>query len=276
LSAFSNPNDRSERHRQQHERVSAILANQPTTNVWKLNVSGNEGIGDAGMIHLHLLPDSVTYLGLGLCGLTPIGIKRLCKFLKTNKSITAMVMRGNRMGSEGVKHVADMMKVNNTISYLGISSCQISAADCCPLSEGLALNTGLREFYIGDEDRLTDGHVQNLCPGLARNKGLETIGLFCPPGSITETGVGRLEKVLRTNVYLKSVTIGRGNCIPTGPRTIWNKMMYWLYLNKSNRKLIQDCTPTQWRDAIIHSAEAGNPDAIFMFLTNKPDLCTAV
>ena len=30
-------------------------------------------------------------------------------------------------------------------------------------------------------------------------------------------------------------------------------------------------TQTQWGDDIIQSSEAGNPDVIFMFLTNKPE-----
>ena len=60
-----------------------------------------------------------------------------------------MHMELNRIGEdEAFKHVADMMKVNNTISFLGISSFQISAAFCCHLSEGLALNTGLRNFVL--------------------------------------------------------------------------------------------------------------------------------
>jgi hypothetical protein len=189
-----------------------------------------------------------------------------------------MRMNGNQTGSEGVKDVAVMMKVNNTLRELSIQSCHIGASDCFYLSEGLALNTGLREFAIGNShgnhDNVTDEYIRNLCPGLAVNKGLETLNLCSSfnHDSITETGLCYLEKVLRTNVYLKSVIIGPGK-IPTGPGTIWNKMEYWLALNKCNRKLLQDSnsTPAQWRDAIILSSEAGNPDAIYMFLTNKPE-----
>jgi hypothetical protein len=254
--------------------VREILANLPT-NVSVLHFRSNTGIGDAGMVHLNLIPDTVTDLNLRCCGLTTVGIKRLCKFLKSNQSITSIAMMGNIIGSEGVKEVADMMKVNNTLVKLGIESCRISsAADFRHLSEGLAQNTGLRELSMGCSDRFTDEHVKNICPGLALNKGLETLWLFCPLGSITETGVGYLETVLRTNVYLKYVAMDPEN-IPTGPGTKWNKMMYWLRLNKCNRKLLKDpnATQTQWRDAIILSSEAQNPDAIYMFLTNKPEWC---
>jgi hypothetical protein len=90
-----------------------------------------------------------------------------------------MGMWGNQMGVESVKDVADMMKVNNTVSKFGIRPCHISSAtDICHLSEGLVQNTGLRELYMGGQNRLKDDHVSTLCPELALNKGLETLNLW--------------------------------------------------------------------------------------------------
>jgi hypothetical protein len=251
--------------------VAKILDNLPTT-ISELDISYNYEIGDAGMKHLHLIPDSVTHLDLSSCDLGPIGIKRVCLFLKTNKFITRFLMMRNQIGDEGFKDVADMLKVNNTISKLDITDCQIlTAANCSHLSEGLAQNTGLRYFSIGTTDELTDQHIQNRCPGLAVNRGLENLDLMSST-HITEMGVGYLETVLQSNVYLKLV--GDGLCPPFSG-TAWDKLTYWIDLNKCNRKLIQDpnCTRIQWRDAIIKSSDAGNPDAIYMFLTNKPEWC---
>jgi hypothetical protein len=85
-----------------------------------------------------------------------------------------------------------------------------------------------------------------------------------------------LEQVLETTVHVQHV--GIADCvdiIPTYSGPIWNKLEYWLGLNQCNRKLLQDpnATPTQWRDAIIDGSEAGNHDAIFWILKNKPELC---
>lgn len=280
----SHENSHEERQRNQRtqqnqdnddERVTRILANQPTTNICKLNFHGNQSIGDEGMKYLHFLPASVTYLGLGRCGLSPVGIQILCEFLKTNITVQCMVMRANKMGSEGIKHVVEMVKVNKTITYLGLSSCEISAEDCVLLSQGLAVNTRICQLYIGDGDKLTDDHVRNLCPGLAMNKALETLSLLCPSGTINEEGIGYMENVLRFhNVHLKQISVYKGNYIPTGSGTIWEKTILWLSLNKNfDRKLIQDphCTLSRWQHAIIHAAEVGMPDAVFMFLRNKPE-----
>jgi hypothetical protein len=168
-----------------------------------------------------------------------------------------MDMGETQMVAESFKDIADMMKVNNTVNELLIQASQINDVEC-------------------DGGLTTDEKIQNLCPGLAVNKGIENLMLYWSlDGSITEKGAGYLERILRTNVYLKNVIIYWGNDIPYGPGTIQNKMIHWLDLNKCNRKLLKDpnVTPTQWRDAIILSSEYRNPDAIFMFLTNKPEWC---
>jgi hypothetical protein len=86
-----------------------------------MSPSNHEITGDAGMKHLHLIPDSATHLDLSRWYLRPIGIKRVYEFLKTNQSIT-IIMIGNQIGDEGFKDVADLLKVNN------ITNCQITTA----------------------------------------------------------------------------------------------------------------------------------------------------
>jgi hypothetical protein len=68
LIRLTNPHHRTCKRKRREGRVKKILANLPT-NVSGLDVGFNEGIGDAGMMHLHLIPDSVTDLNLSQCGL---------------------------------------------------------------------------------------------------------------------------------------------------------------------------------------------------------------
>jgi hypothetical protein len=199
LTKLSYPHRRRHRKckRQRYEEgvVAKILANLPAI-VSGLSVWYNGGIGDAaGMKHLHLIPDSVTYLDLRYCNLSPIRIKRVCGFLKMNKSITTMRLNENRIGDKGFKDVTDLLEVNNTIITLHIPHYEITAASCSHLSEGLAQNTGLRCWLSIGTYVLTDEHIENLCPGLAVNRGLETLDLSYSR-HLTEMGVGYLENVL--------------------------------------------------------------------------------
>ncbi len=133
---------------------------------------------------------------------------------------------------------------------------------------------GVHESQVGVDVKLAANHPEDLSSLDLLSK--VVIDLLFVGNSITERGVGYLETVLRTNVSLKYVVVIDGvNHIPTGPGIKWNKIMYWLGLNRCSRKLLKEpnATPTQWRDTIIQSSEAENPDAVFMFLTNKPEWC---
>jgi hypothetical protein len=115
LNKISSPRRESRpRKCQRLSEVDAILAKMPQI-VWKFNVVGNPGIGNAGMKHLHLLAETVTDLDLSDCGLEAAGVRNLCDFLRTNKSITRMIMWGNATGDEGAKYIGDMLRVNKTI-----------------------------------------------------------------------------------------------------------------------------------------------------------------
>lgn len=78
----------------------------------------NTDIGNKGMTSLHLMPDSVTRLNLGNCGLTSEGIKLLCEHIETNTSITDLLVWGNKFGDKGAKYIADMLKVNKTLQKM--------------------------------------------------------------------------------------------------------------------------------------------------------------
>ncbi len=70
--------------------INAILSKRPPpVPVKELILSWNERIGDAGMDHLHLLPESVNSLGFTRCGITANGIKTLCGFVETRETINS-------------------------------------------------------------------------------------------------------------------------------------------------------------------------------------------
>lgn len=99
--------------------VGAVLAMlPPPVPLYYLNAVGNTQVSDAGMKHLHLVNDSVIDFDLSQCGLTAKGTKLLCEFLKTNTSMTLMIMWGNNIGDEGAKYISEMLQVNMTIREL--------------------------------------------------------------------------------------------------------------------------------------------------------------
>lgn len=99
--------------------INAILSKRPPpVPVKELILSWNERIGDAGMDHLHLLPESVNSLGFTRCGITANGIKTLCGFVETRETINSISLDSNRFGDQGLVHIADMLRMNTSVRYI--------------------------------------------------------------------------------------------------------------------------------------------------------------
>lgn len=103
--------------------VVRILSMLPINNVTRFNVVGNRRRGDAGTEHLHLLPPTIEDLDLSDCGITLQGVKSICEFMKTNKSITRLIMWNS--GIRDDEHSATAV-IHST--YRGLCNCNTTDA----------------------------------------------------------------------------------------------------------------------------------------------------
>ncbi len=258
--------------------IGHILTMLPN-KVTYFNVVGNRQIGDAGIEHLHLLPNTVEDLDLSDCGITLPGIKNICEFMKTNTTVTRLIMWGNTIGDEGAECIADMLGENKTLRILCIMGSKIGVEGFTHISRGLANNSTLKTIFLGNDRRVGDEHIRRLCPGLAVNKGLETLDLG--GAGVTNNGLVPIEESLRGNYYLKSIRLNqpmhKDDKIKLGPGTHWRKICSWMALNDLNRKVLlrddEDVPLSEWLEILLNCHKAQNTNAIFYFLRSKPDLC---
>lgn len=256
--------------------VGYILSMLPN-EVTYFNVVGNKEIGDAGSEHLHLLPATVKDLDLADCGMTAKGIKNVCEFMKTNTSVTRLILWGNVIGNEGAEYIADMLCVNKTLQILCIMGSKIGPDGFSHISRGLASNSSLVKIFLGNDQKVGDEHVRRLCPGLTLNKGLETLDLG--GAAITNKGLAPIEVALRENCHLTNIRlhqpINDADHIQLGPGTYWRNICSWMTLNGFNRKVfLRDDVPlAEWHESLVKCSEAKNLNAIFFFLQGKPELC---
>lgn len=261
--------------------INLILSWLPTpVPVHYLKFLGNYAIGDAGMLHLHLVPDSVTDFDLSDCSITHAGAKTLCEFLAQNTSITRFTMWGNDIGDQGAKYLAEMLQVNTTIEELSLRGCDIGAEGFRCLSNALAVNTKLRSLSLGCIfDESDDSFIPIICPGLAVNRTVEVLDITL--SHFSEEGVECLNSVLQSIFTLQRVTMdspffdwdyvisiaGHGSPLYT--------LEYFLTLNRYNRKIILDDNATliDWMDSVIRGAVDEKLDATYFLLRNKPELC---
>jgi hypothetical protein len=134
--------------------INAILSKRPPpVPVKELILSWNERIGDAGMDHLHLLPESVNSLGFTRCGITANGIKTLCGFVETRETINGISLDSNRFGDEGLMHIADMLRMNTSVRYILLG---VGEPDGIYLFNSLAINKTFGFLcFMGQQPPLT-------------------------------------------------------------------------------------------------------------------------
>jgi hypothetical protein len=128
-----------------------------SSNIWKMNFVGNKGIRDLGINYLHLIPDLVHDLDFSDCNLSPRGIKTLCKFLEGNKTITRMVVWGNRINDEAAQAIGEMLAKNDTLHTLHIDpeGNNHIPAELLWICNGLESNRTLRRFTFAPPPRRT-------------------------------------------------------------------------------------------------------------------------
>lgn len=174
-------------------------------------------------------------LDLSACILTPKEITDLIDCLKTNTSVTKVIMWHQPLQEEDVEHIAEMLTVNNIIETLWMDSCGLTDVDCSHLSKGLEKNIGLRHLSIGGKDHLTDEHIQKLCTGLALNKGMETLDLWCEEHHMSAKSLQYLEFILTAhNFSLMNIIIDY---------TLWpmyGNVKYLLMLNQTNEREVNN------------------------------------
>lgn len=264
-----------------YEGVASILAKLPLPHpVWNLNFVGNEGLGDEGMRHLDLVPPTVTDFDLSDCGLTCVGIERLCEFMKTNQSITRLTMWGNYMNDEAVKHIAAMLEVNTTLQHqLDFSERNenviesVTSKGWTYISNALKVNCTLRGLSLGSNLRFRDYHLLALGPGLKDNVGLKELDLWrtCLTDLAFRRYIPLILKHNKTLMKISHPTLCRATVDQCSKETL-EELDFYLNLNQLVRGY-STTTNQAWVEALVSSAKFSDPGFSFEVLRAKPELC---
>jgi hypothetical protein len=150
--------------------INAIFSKRPPpVPVKELILSWNERIGDAGMDHLHLLPESVNSLGFTRCGITANGIKTLCGFVETRETINSISLDSNRFGDQGLVHIADMLRMNTSVRYILLGVGEPDGTYLFNINS-LTINKTFGFLRFMGQQTTTDEMVQAFCQGLEKNR----------------------------------------------------------------------------------------------------------
>jgi hypothetical protein len=230
----------------------------------EVRMYGNIGIGESSMLHLTLLPLSVTILNLSHCDISVLGTRRVCDFLKDNHTLTSLNLEGNHMNDEGAKYVGEMLATNKTLENFRMSA-TVRSKGYRYIGEGLRRNETLKKF---GNFRLNDPDTVSYFASVLQNgSSLEYFCLFpWDYGTEEEAAIAEWESVVSQSESLKYL----GCDFVTSSK--WNRIQYWLELNRSQaRKVTREGDIHEFMNSLSESAEYRQPSVVYYLLRNNVD-----
>jgi len=226
---------------------------------------------------LHLLPQAMPLLfgkqhlkTLSLRVFGDAGAIELAKWMNQNPNLERLDLRGNRIGSIGVRTIVDAIMASNlnkaglgqsqhNLTHLNLSCNCILHGD--KIGELLAVNSTLEVLDLGF-NWLGNQEIEDICTGLAKNTNLRELNLYgCH--RISHKGMKTILRCLQLhNTSLHK--IGLQAFDEEGQRLI-EEINYWLKLNRGGRFLIKLSLPTSTKkvnqSSSQHTFQNGHRDA---------------
>ena len=100
---------------------------------------------------------------------------------------TKLIINSNKIGDNGVAHIATALQTNTTMTILNISRCDMSDEGAESLSRALAISRSLQTLYVHYND-ISDSGMTHIATALQTNNTLKTLTI----GNETTTDEGAL------------------------------------------------------------------------------------
>lgn len=120
---------------------------------------------------------TITELVLNNCNINDAGVKCIAKVLKINSVIKILRLSGNKIGNKGVKYIVDALNINplSPIQTIDLSTNRIDDKGLEYMAELLKTNKSLSSLYLGHNSISSKG-FEYMCDIFKTNKTLIEIG----------------------------------------------------------------------------------------------------
>lgn len=237
--------------------------------VWKVNLAGNRNLGDDVAECLHLLPDTVCDLDLSYCGLSATGVRKICQFMETNKTITRFVLWGNiiKRCFHGARHIGDMLKKNTTLHDFSFSNVfPMNTEGMLLIADALECNFTLRKLCLDDctgspADPIVYDKFRTALERASSRSAIETleIGPINRDPCIEQWGetLRKCENLCHFGTNSSGLAYNR-------------ESIYWRSLNKYNaRSVTRDGDVDEFQSAVAEAGKDRNIDVVYYLIRNN-------
>jgi len=128
----------------------------------------------------------------------------LAEALKTNTTLTLIVLSCNEIGDEGTHALAEALKTNTTLTSIYLNGNEIGADGTHALAKALKTNSTLTSIDLSENQIGSEG-TQALAEALKTNSTLTLLNLSY--NNIRIEGIQALAEALKTNITLVSIDL---------------------------------------------------------------------
>ncbi|CAF3786097.1 unnamed protein product [Rotaria socialis] len=161
-------------------------------------------------------------LDLSCNTISDIGVSIIAHSIK-NSTVTILVLDCNRITDEGARYLAEMLRTNKILVYLGLSSNCIGEQGVNYLADALTTcNTTLKELSLQSNKFLRDSSIDSLFAILKYNNALDTLDISgC---NMSTVGIARLQDEAKQKSSFHFVTTTTEAFHHSHPASSWVKV----------------------------------------------------
>jgi len=146
-----------------------------TKVVWKEKGTGTNFAIFCSLLKVNAIPTKE--LNLGETKIRELGAKMISESLKTNTTLTKLILWTNKIGDEGAKMISESLKINTTLTKLYLSNNKIGDEGTKMISESLRINTTLTKLDLSDNNIGEEG-AKMISESLKINTTLTKLDLY--------------------------------------------------------------------------------------------------
>jgi hypothetical protein len=202
-----------------------------------------------GIVRVARQQDKITNLGLGGCGIGPIGAKEIADYIQFTAVLTELRLADNKIGEEGAKAIAEALKVNAVVTTLSLAMNKIGDEGAIAIAEALKVNAVLTKLELWNNFIGMDG-AKAIAEALKVNAVLTK--LWLNDNKIGDTGAKAIAEALKVNAVLTILDMEHNSIGDKGAKAFAealkvNAVLTKLWLGSNN---LGDAGKTAVQDAV--------------------------
>ena len=160
-------------------------------------------------------------------GIISEGVKLIADAIKVNKTLKKLDIGVNSISDDGAAAISDSLKYNNSLHELDMSCNKITSEGAKKIAEAIKVNTTLKILRISS-NTISDDGVAAISDGLKYNNSLQELNIR--NNKITSEGAEKVAEAIRMNTTLKILIISDNRLSDDGVAAISDSL-------KSNNSL---------------------------------------